>query len=146
MGDLELQLNPLTKLHIFQEARKLLFWEMDSHRVTPERCDEILDYVEKEVVKVETPAQAEAFYHQLANKFQELSGLEKEFSFEYEQKLDLVIKDLVQNIMEKGDLELAAKILDEVKELEEKNKNPEKIAEEYPEDFGNSLQKIKNNS
>jgi len=42
MVNIEIRLNPITKLRIYREAKKIILPLMDSDKITPERADEIL--------------------------------------------------------------------------------------------------------
>jgi len=42
----ESELNPLTKLAIYSEARKIMLQKMDNEIVSPDKADQVLDYVE----------------------------------------------------------------------------------------------------
>jgi len=72
MNDLGVKLNPITKLRLFHEVKKVIFAQMDNDKITPERAEEILGYVKKYVVDIENPEKAKQFYLHLGEKFNEL--------------------------------------------------------------------------
>ena len=61
MKDLGIKLNPITKLILFHEVKKVIFSKMDTDTITPEKADYILEYVKKYVINVETPKRAKQF-------------------------------------------------------------------------------------
>ena len=146
MDDLELRLNPITKLKIYQEARKIVFQKMDNDIVTPERADEILSYVKDNVVNIKTVKELNKFYDLLLKKFDELKLLQKIFDLEVDEKIDKILLLLIDHILNKGDFELADRIFSEIEEIikkgGEKIKYIKKLKEEMPEDFGEVLKDL----
>ena len=79
MSDLGVTLNPITRLRIFQEARKHVFQKMDSDVITPERADEILSHVKDNVLEIETFDEAKEFYMSIPEKYPELRPMKSAF-------------------------------------------------------------------
>ncbi len=90
MEDLGIKLNPITKLRLFREVKKVIFAQMDNDIITPERAEKVLDYVKKYVVNINTPEKAKQFYLHLGEKFTELKGVKHKFEIEEEEKIDQV--------------------------------------------------------
>lgn len=140
MEDLGIKLNPLTKLRIYREARKIMFALLDRDKVKPERLEEVMGYVKTNVVKVETPIEAKKFYELLGGMFEELSPVSRMFEREEDEKIDRVLAALVDNLMNKGDFDLAQRIMEEIKALEKLHgKSIEDIRKQAPEDFDKAV-------
>ena len=138
MQNLEIKLNPITKLRIYREAKKIIFPLMDSDKISTDRADEILAYVKFNVVKVESPEQAKEFYEHLSEKFEELGIMKKRFDFEAWEKLDKIIALLLESVMDKWDFDLASKIMDEAKKINKKEKEIKyitKLGQDMPKAF-----------
>ena len=136
MSDLGVKLNPVTRLRLFQEARKHVFQKMDNDIITPERADEILSYVKDSVLEIETFDEAKKFYMSIPEKFPELRPMKNTFEKEEGEKIDKVLVLFVEFILEKGDFDLAEKILHEVNEFhDEHTVSIDDIRKEHPEEF-----------
>lgn len=143
MEDLGVKLNPITKLRIFQEARKHVFKKMDEDIITPERADEILTYVKDSIVKINSFKKVKDFYKGLPEKFPELKPIVSTFEKEEGEKIDKVLVLFVEFILEKGNFDLAEKILHEVNEFHSKSSfNLEKIRKEAPEEFKKAVETV----
>ena len=142
MEDLGIKLNPITKLRLFREVKKVIFTQMDSDKITPERAEEILDYVKKYVVDIETPQKAKQFYLHLGEKFRELAGVKHKFEIEEEEKIDQVFSLLLDEFMEKGNMDLAGEIMEQMKEAKNQQNYLEKLKTNYPIEFKKALEKI----
>jgi len=143
MEDLGVKLNPITKLRIFQEARKHVFKKMDNDVITPERADEILTYVKDSIVKVSNFKEAKDFYKGLPEKFPELKPMVSTFEKEEGEKIDRVLALFVEFVLEKGDFDLAGKILEEVNEFHSKSGfNLEDIRKESPKEFEKAVETV----
>ena len=149
MTNLEVKLNPISKLKIYRAARKIVFHKMTKELITSERAKEILAYVKEKVVKVRSPKQAKNLYEFLSRKFPELQTLENKFHLESLEKIDKVLSILVENIINKGDFELANKIMEEVEEISDMEKEAqyaERISEKMPKEFEEAVKMIFQNS
>ncbi|NVP18174.1 hypothetical protein HUU51_05655 [Candidatus Gracilibacteria bacterium] len=142
MEDLGIKLNPITKLRLFREVKKVIFVQMDSDKITPERAEEILDYVKKYVVDIETPEKAKQFYLHLGEKFSELKEIKQKFEIEEEEKIDQVFSLLVDEFMEKGNMDLASEIMNQMNEAKNQQIYLEKLKTNYPIEFQRALEKI----
>lgn len=142
MEDLGIKLNPITKLRLFREAKKVIFRQMDKDQITPERADEILGYVKKYVVNIETPEKAKQFYLHLGKKFPELAGVKYKFEIEEEEKIDRVFSSLLEEFMEKGNIDLASEIMEQMNESKNQQTYLEKLKKKYPIEFQKALEKI----
>lgn len=144
MEDLGIKLNPLTKLRIYCEARKLMFNMLDRDAITPERLDTVMSYVKANVVHVESPIEAKKFYKLIAGMFAELAPMRKMFQNEEDEKIDRVLGALVDNLINKGEFDLAQRIMDEIKKLEEfHGKSIEEIRNEAPGAFDKAVETVK---
>jgi len=142
MEDLGIKLNPITKLRLFREVKKVIFAQMDSDKITPERAEEILDYVKKYVVDIETPEKAKQFYLHLGEKFEELKGVKHKFEIEEEEKIDQVFSLLLDEFMEKGNIDLAGEIMEQINKSQNQQNCLEKLKQNYPIKFQKALEKI----
>jgi len=137
LDDLTIKLNPLTKLRIYREVKKAVFNQMDRGVMSPDKAEVVLNYIKKNVVHVTTPEISVKFYKIIAKKFPELRGVEIKLDLETEEKVEEVIRQLVDRLMLKGDFELAEKIIDEVNLLDSKEEVAlaETLLEKMPEEF-----------
>ncbi len=143
MEDLGVKLNPITRLRLFQEARKHVFKKMDSDIITPERADEILTYVKENVLKIKTFQEAKNFYMTIAEKYPELKAMKSTFQKEEGEKIDKVLVLFVEFVLTKGNFDLAEKILHEVNEFHGKhNINITDIRKQYPEEFEKAVETL----
>ena len=143
MEDLGIKLNPITKLRLFQEARKLIFKKMDDDIITPERADEVLTYVKDAVLKISDFKGIKKFYMGITEKFPELKPMKLSFQKEEGEKIDEVLVLFVEFILEKGDFNLAEKILHEVNEFHSKhNISIDDIRKEHPKEFEKAVKAL----
>lgn len=142
MDDLGVKLNPITKLRLFREVKKDIFVKMDSDAITPERAEEILEYVKKYVVDIETPEVAKQFYLHLGEKFAELSGVKQKFEMEEEEKIDQVFTLIIDEFMQRGNMDLASEIMEQMNESKPTKIFLEKLKANYPIEFQKVLKKI----
>lgn len=142
MEDLGTKLNPITKLRLFREVKKIIFAKMDSDKITPERAEEILDYVKKYVVAIEAPEKAKQFYIHLGEKFSELKEIKQKFEIEEEEKIDQFFSLIIDELMEKGNMDLASEIMEQMNETQNQQVYLEKLKTNYPIEFQKALEKI----
>jgi predicted transcriptional regulator len=141
MEDLRIKLNPITKLKLFREVKKVIFFQMDNDEVTPERAEEILDYVKKYVIDIETPEKAKQFYLHLGEKFKELYSVKLKFEIEEEEKIEKVFSLLLDEFIEKGNMDLANEIMEQMNETKNQQIFLEKLKINYPIEFQKVIQK-----
>jgi hypothetical protein len=117
---------------------------MDNDIITPERADEILSFVKDKILKIETFEKAKEFYMNIPEKFPELKPMKNTFQKEEGEKIDKVLVLFVEFVLEKGEFDLAEKILKEVN-MFHKNKNIslKEIENEHPEEFKKAVEVIK---
>jgi hypothetical protein len=142
MEDLGIKLNPITKLRLFRAVKKVIFFQMDKDIITAERAEEILDYVKKHVVNVNTPEKAKQFYIYLGEMFEELKGVKHKFEIEEKEKIDQVFSLLLDEFMEKGNMDLASEIMEQINEAKNSKEYLEKLKTNYPIEFQKALEKI----
>ncbi len=142
MEDLGLKLHPVTKLEIYRACKNRIFILMDSDKITPEKADEILEYVKKYVINIKTAEQANQFYIHLGEKFIELKSVEKKFRNEEAEKIDQVFSLLLDEFMEKGNMDLAGEIMEQMNESKNQQIYLEKLKINYPREFQKALEKI----
>lgn len=142
MEDLGIKLNPITKLRLFREVKKVIFSQMDNDVIIPERAEEVLDYVKKYVVNINTPEKAKQFYIHLGEKFDELKGVKHKFEIEEEEKIDQIFSLLLDEFMEKGNMDLASEIMEQMNEAKNSQIYLEKLKTNYPIEFQKALEKI----
>jgi len=142
MEDLEIKLNPITKLRLFREVKNVIHRMLRKRSIPLERSAEIMDYVKKYVVKINTPEKAKQFYLHLGEKFDELKGVKHKFEIEKEEKIDQVFSLLLDEFMEKGDMDLASEIMEQMNEAKSSQEYLEKLKQNYPIEFQKALEKI----
>lgn len=143
MEDLGVKLNPITRLRLFQEARKHVFKKMDNDIITPERADDILSYVKDKVLVIRTFDEAKQFYMSIPEKFPELKPMKSTFEKEEGEKIDRVLVLFIEFILEKGDFNLAEKILHEVNAFHDKHDiSINEIRKGHPEEFEKAVEKM----
>ena len=142
MKDLGIKLNPLTKLRLFHVAKDAIFSQMDTNKITPDRADEILGYVKKYVVDIETPELAKKFYLHLGEKFTELKGVAHKFKLEEEEKIEKVLTLLIDEFMERGNIDLASEIMEQTKEAKHESSIAERLENKYPIEFQKAMEKF----
>jgi DNA-directed RNA polymerase subunit F len=142
MEDLGLKLHPLTKLEIYRACKNRIFILMDSDKITPEKADEILEYVKKYVINIKTTEQAKQFYIHLGEKFIELKSVEKKFRNEEAEKIDQIFSLLLDEFIEKGNMDLAGEIMEQMNESKNQQIYLEKLKINYPREFQKALEKI----
>lgn len=142
MEDLGVQLNPLTKLRLFQAIKASVFSQMDKNTMTPDRADEILEYIKKYLNDIETPERAKQFYIYLAGKFPELESVKHRFETEEREKMDHALGLLLEEFMEKGDISLASEILEQIQRSNNDKEQIESLSVRYPIEFSRVMEKI----
>lgn len=142
MEDLGIKLNPITKLRLFHEVKKIIFAKMDNDKITPERAEEIFDYVKKYVVDIETPERIKQFALHLGEKFNELKEIKQKFEIEDGEKIDQVFSLLIDEFMEKWNMDLASEIMEQMNEAKNEQIFLEKLKTNYPIEFQKALKKI----
>lgn len=141
-----LALNPLTKIRIYKEVERILFAAMDGKIVVPERAETIFHYVQETILDVFSNEEAYTYAQNISEKFSELKGLYAKFQSEQNEKVDHILALLVDSIMQKGDFDLASRVMDEVSDLQDKHgKTLEEIRAEFPGEFDSVVARMKNN-
>jgi hypothetical protein len=143
--DLGLKLHPLDKLKLYRVMRDSVFHQMDRDDITPERADTILTEIKDSVIAIETPAMAKAYYMKIGEQFPELVGVKHQLQLQEDEKVDRVISLLIEHIFNKGDLELATRLMEEAEEFHEKNQSlqlAEKLEAQYPDTFKRAVEEI----
>lgn len=144
--DLRLKLNPITKLRIYREVKRIIFYQMDSKIISPDRAEEVLKYVKENVVKVNRPDEARAFYKSLWDMFVELQWLKKMFEKEEEEKIDKIFSFLLDEFMESGNIDLANEIMEQMNDSNNNDIFLEQLKNKYPIEMQKSMKKILNDN
>jgi hypothetical protein len=142
MEDLGIKLNPITKLRLFREVKKVIHSMMDKKEILLDRAEEIMNYVKKYIKNINSPKKAKQFYLHLGEKFEELKGVKHKFEIEEEEKIDQVFSLLLDEFMEKGNMDLASEIMEQMNESENTQLYLEKLKQNYPIEFQKALEKI----
>ena len=142
MKDLGIKLHPITKRRIFYEAKKIIFAQMDSDKITPKRAEEILDYVKKYIIDIESPENAKQFYLYLGEKFSELKEIKQKFEIEEKEKIDQFFSLIIDEFMKKGNMDLASELMEQMNESKYAQIYLEKLKINYPIEFQKALDKI----
>ena len=143
--DLGLKLNPITKLKLFRAVRKIILGKMNRDEIIPKRAGEILEYVKKRVVKIASPTDAKQLYLHLEEKFPEFKGLKEKFDAEEKEKIDQAFSFLVDVFIDKGNIDLASELMDQMCDSEEQAEYLKKIKARYPIEFQESIKKFLKN-
>lgn len=142
MEDLGIALSPITKLRLYRAARDSIFAQMEKNKVTPEHADEILSYVKKYVVDIETPELAKKFIHHLGEKFSELKKVEEKFQLEESEKIDRVLVLFLDEFIQKNEIDLATEIMSKIEDTENIQAIASQLKEKYPREFEKALAKM----
>lgn len=143
LNSIKVKLNPVTKLRLFREVKKVAFSLMESGSMKPERGDEIFNYLDHYMPDINTPENSKQFYTHLSKTFPELKRLKEKFEMEEDEKVSRVLNTLVDMFMERGNVELANEIMTEIQgEEETMGRTIEKVIQNYPQDFETALIKI----
>ena len=130
----------LSKLKLFREAKKVVLKRMDSDVITPERAEEIFNFLKETILQLKDWNQMRAYPELLANTYPELKPVAIKLEFEEREHIDKVLALFVESIVEKGDFDLASKIIDQVHEFNEtKGGDIEEIRKVDPGVFDNIL-------
>ncbi len=141
MGNLETEFNPITKLRLFCEVKKIVYKILDDVSITLSRAEEIMNYVKKYIKSVDSPREAKQFYLHLGKKFNELAGIKNKFQFEEEEKIDQIFSLFLHEFMGKGDIELAANLMEQMNKAENSQMYLEKLKVRYPVEFQKAFEK-----
>ncbi|PIZ73480.1 hypothetical protein COY07_01895 [Candidatus Peregrinibacteria bacterium CG_4_10_14_0_2_um_filter_43_11] len=143
MQNLGVKLNALTKLKLYRVIKDSIFRQMDTDAITPERADEIFGYVKDNIIVIETPEAAKNFYIRVAEKFpDELSGVKQRLELQEQEKIDQLLMTLLNHLLEKNDFDLAERIMQEIEEVQSKQKPLEALERKYPEEFAQSVEEM----
>lgn len=115
---LPMSVKPITKLRVYKEASKQVLSLMDQDLLTPDRAEEILGCVSTNVATLETEDDVKSFAAELSKQFPELASLHMKFSLEEEEGMDDILKKFIDEIFSRGDMALAADIMQEVEALQ----------------------------
>ncbi len=145
MQDLGTKLNPITKVRLFQEIKKIVFTRLDKNSISPERSNKILAYLKKHIVAINTPKEAKKFYMNIGTDFSELLPIKTKFEIEEKEKMHRVLVVILDAVLEKYDFEFATRIMEEVEAIEEKKgRTIEDLAREIPEEFNAAVAQVQN--
>ena len=116
---------------------------MDRNIITPEKADEILGYVKKYVVDIETPDIAKKFYIHLSKKFPDLIPLKQKFELEEEEKIEEIFSLLLDEFMARDNIDLANEIMHQIQKADNLELYLKKIEKSYPIELNKALKKLK---
>jgi hypothetical protein len=142
MEDLKIKLNSITKLKLFREVKKIIFTKMDSNKITTERAEEILNYIKKHLSNIDNPQEIKNFYIYLGENFSELNILKNKIKIAEKEKIDQIFSLFLDKFMEKWNIDLVKKIMEEMEESKNTQTYLEKLKKDYPVEFQNILEKI----
>ncbi|MBU0668231.1 hypothetical protein KJ951_03790 [Patescibacteria group bacterium] len=135
MEDLGVKLHPVKKLQLWRAIKKEIFTKMDNNIITPERADEILANIKEKIVEVNTPEQVRQFYLALPRVYPELSPVTRKFESQKAEILDKLFTLLLDEIIKKGEIELAGELCEEMQNSKNHNKLTRELQKRYPVEF-----------
>jgi hypothetical protein len=139
METIGVKLHPIKKLQLWQAVKKEVFIKMDSNAITPERADEILGSVRPMIAEADSPEMAKEVYRKLPQTFPELAAVAKKFEIEEGEVLDKMLILLLDVIIDKEGLDLAAELLEKMHESDDREKLANELQERYPIEFQTCL-------
>ena len=136
MQDLVIKFPPITKLNLYREIKKVVFQLLDKGKITAERGNEIHVFIKKKLSTINSQQEIRNFYKRMGNKYPELTSIKLKIERKEQEEIHEELARLVKNVMEKGNLELAERIMEEIEEMERgKEKTIEALAKKFPEEF-----------
>ena len=135
MTDIGVKLHPVKKLQLWQAIKKAVFAKMDNDIISPERADEILGNLKPKIVDIISPEQAKEFYLALPQMYAELAPVTNKFEIQEAEILDKVLTLLLDEIMEKGNLDLASEIIEKIQNSDDHKKLIEELQGRFPTEF-----------
>ena len=142
--ELSSKLNPLSKLRIYEELKKLVFKKMEAGIMLPSKSNEILDYLKNNLVSVKTALQAKQFLDDLVLKYSELTCVKQNFDMITGEKIHKVFLILIDSIMNKGDFDLAEEVMAQIQSLESDWDEDifESIKDVFPNELDSSIEQV----
>ena len=135
MEDLGVKLHPIKKLQLWQAIKKAVFAKMDNDVISPERADEILGSLKPKIVEIISPEQAKEFYLALPQMYAELAPVASKFEIQEAEALDKVLTLLLDEIMDKGNLDLASEIMEKIQNSSDHTKLIDELQNKFPSEF-----------
>jgi hypothetical protein len=135
MIDIGVKLHPIKKLQLWQAIRKAVFGMMDNDYISPERADEILTNLKPKIVEIISPKQAKEFYLALPQMYTELAPVTNKFEIQEEEALDKILALLLDEIMDKGNFDLASEIMEKIQNSNDHKKLIEEFQNKFPIEF-----------
>jgi len=139
MPELGVKLHPVKKLQLWKDIKQAVFDKMDKDIITPERADQILSKIKAEIVKINTPEEAKQFYLEQSKSYPELSTLVQKLENEETEAFDKLLSLLLDNIMQKGQIELASELMEEIRNTKDLKSLTEDLQKRYPVEFTSCL-------
>lgn len=99
---------------------------MDNDSISPQRAKEILSYIQKEVVFVNSELDAERFCNEMAKIFPELKQLASYFQTEKQGKAEKKISTIIEQLSINDNMNAVEAIIAKVEELPQ---NPQAVLE-----------------
>lgn len=124
-----------TKDRIWKDAKSIVFGKMDQDIMSPERADEILDYVKKFATNIESPDLARQFYRFLGERFTELRDMEIRLRIEEDEENDRVVAHLVDYFMKQGEVDHAESIMEMSEKYDDMSILVEQLKGKYAKEF-----------
>lgn len=135
MQDLGTKLHPVKKLQLWEAVKKTIFSKMNNDIITPERADEILSNIKPKIIEVRSPEQAKELYTAMPQIAAELTPVSDTFKIQEAETLDQMLTLLLDIIIEKGDLDLASNLMEEIKKSNNHSDLIQILQNKYPSEF-----------
>lgn len=135
MTDIGVKLHPIKKIQIWQAIKKEVFTKMDNDVISPRRADEILGDIKQRIVGISSPEQAKEFYLLLPKMYVELTPVTNKFGNQEAEKLEKILTLLLDEIIGKGDLDLAGELVEKIKQSGNNKNLIEELQSEFPSEF-----------
>jgi ketopantoate reductase len=147
MDSIAYKINPLSKLKIYSAVRKIILHKMNNDEIRPERAGEIIKYAKEKVQKINTARMAMQLCAELSEKYEELGSLPAYFENRNLEKMDELIRLIIDKFMEINDIETVDRLLARMEEsntAEKKQSMLSDLEKNHPSYFKKSLTLILN--
>ena len=142
MEDFGIRLHPVKKIQLWRAVKKEIFEKMERDIITPEQADSILGDMKQKISKINTPAEAKEFYLNISYMYAELGSIAHKFKMEELEALDSALILFLDEIMIKGEFDLASSLMDQIEQNKDHNALALELQKKYPIEFQLCLKKF----
>lgn len=144
LKELGLKLNPLTRLKIYNVAKRLVLQKMNNNFISPDRAKEIIIWLKETVPKIQTAQMAQEFYENAGKVYAELTELPAFFQSKEEEKTDEVVVVVGEKLMPKN-FDTATQIIEQFSKIQNKKDKEtfiEQLQSKFPSEFDEAVEEI----